>query len=513
MQRGHVVMGLVFYPRGGSAYVTRSLTRSLTSAGWSVGLAVGSLGDPGDETHAATFFDALDVHALDYTAAAQAFADGGDAFAASVPMQPSYEDRDGVADAVLASVDPVLADHFAAVWDEPLRDAGADRAEVFHLHHLTPQLDAAHRHWPETPLVVHLHGTEVKLFEAIAERAALAAALGETLATMPVAAEAGVGGDARDLDERQDELLRTTRWDRWRHGAFWADRLREQARTADHLITVSPKDRDSAIALLGVDPDDVTAIPNGVDLELFHPVPRSRGDRRSAFRHWLLDDARGWTEGRPPGTLVYREQDLDRLLGVDADATVLLYVGRFTAAKRLPTLIRAFARARDRFERQGSLVIWGGHPGEWEGEHPATVAAEVGTDGIFFTGWRGHDDLPAGLAECDGLVMASVNDSYPQTPLEAMAVGLPVIACRSGGLPSMVNVDESRPTGWLVPPDDVDSLADAIVAAVNDPAERVQRGANALDHARAELSWEGLVTRFEAAYVAAIEHHARRLEG
>ena len=117
-------------------------------------------------------------------------------------------------------------------------------------------------------------------------------------------------------------------------------------------------------------------------------------------------------------------------------------------------------------------MIWGGHPGEWEGEHPVTVAEEVGADGIYFAGWRGHDDLPEGLAACDVLVVPSVDDPYPQVPLEAMAVGLPVVACRSGGLLSMVNLDPARPTGWFVPPDDLDALTDVLVTVVNDPAER-----------------------------------------
>ena len=98
------------------------------------------------------------------------------------------------------------------------------------------------------------------------------------------------------------------------------------------------------------------------------------------------------------------------LLGVDDDASVLVFVGRFLGFKRVPALVRAFARARCRFTRPGSLVIWGGHPGEWEGEHPVNVAEEVGADGIYFVGWRGHDDLPQGLAACDALVVPSVDD-------------------------------------------------------------------------------------------------------
>lgn len=509
MDRGRVVMGLLFSPRGGSAYVVRYLSPALTRAGWSVALAVGSQGAAGEETHAPTFFEGLDVHPLDYTAAIRAFEAGGDAIAAPQPMHPSYEDRAGVPDVVFASVAPELAGHLSAAWEEPLRAAGADHADVFHLHHLTPQLDAVHRHWPDTPLVVHLHGTELKMIAAIAERREIAATLGERLATMSGATAEDVGS-ASGLDAVQLEVLRTTRWDSWRHGEFWAARLLQDAQLADHVITVSSENRDKAISMLGLEPERVTAIPNGVDLERFRPRPRTPRSRRTLFRRVLVEDPQGWTESGPAGTLAYTEADLDRLLGTDDDATVLLFVGRFLGFKRVPALVRAFARARPRFTAAASLVVWGGHPGEWEGEHPVAVAEEVGTDGIYFAGWRGHGDLPEGLAASDVLVVPSVDDPYPQVPLEAMAVGLPVVACRSGGLRSMVNVDPANPTGWFVPPDDADALAEVLVRVVNDPTETAQRGANALAHARAELSWDRLATRFEVVYSQAIERHQRR---
>ncbi len=502
-------MGLLFYPRGGSAYVVRYLSPALGRAGWMVSLVVGSLGVPGDETHAPTFFEGLDVHHLDSTEAARIFADGGDAIAAAQPMHPSYEDRVGVPDVLLASVSPDLAGHLSQAWTEPLRAAGADDADVFHLHHLTPQLDAAHHHWPSVPMVVHLHGTEMKLVAGIAERVALATALGETLQTMPRAVAEGIDPE-RHLDEAQQGLLQSTRWGSWTHGEFWSDRLRRQALVADHVITVSPGNRESAISMFGIAPEDVTAIPNGVDIERFRPDPRKPGSRRAVFRRALVDDPQGWSESGPPGTVAYTETDLDRMLGADDDALVLLYVGRFLRFKRVPELIRAFAQARNRFEQRASLVIWGGHPGEWEGEHPVTVAQEMGADDIYFTGWRGHDDLPAGLAACDVLVVPSVEDPYPQVPLEAMAVGLPVAACRSGGLTSMINLDPTRPTGWFVPPDDHLALTEVLVQIVNQPSEIGERGTNALAHARAELSWDGLVPRFEAAYAQGTERHHRR---
>jgi D-inositol-3-phosphate glycosyltransferase len=503
MAKGRVVMGLLFFPRGGSAYVARYLSGALSEAGWDVALVCGSLGLPGADTHAGTFFAGADVHDVDYTDALNVFRAGGSAIAAPLPMQPSYEDRIDAPDVVLSSVAPGLADHLSSVWEAPFATADVEGADVVHLHHLTPQHDAVARRWPSVPVLAHLHGTELRLIEAIEARAAVAAALGTTLAEVPTD-----GRSCRSiLSGPQAELARTTRWDQWRHGEFWAAHLRAQATAADQLVVVSPPDRDSAIELLGVEPGRISTIPNGVDIDRFRPRAITRAERRASFRRWLVEDPRGWDEGGAPGTVAYREGDLDRLLGPDGDATVLIFVGRFTASKRVPLLIRAFAQARTRFERPGSLVVWGGSPGEWEDEHPVTVASEVGVDGVFFAGWRGHDDLPHGLAACDAIVMASVGDSFPQAPLEAMAVGLPVIATQSGGFPSMINLDPARPTGWLVTPDDVDALADGLAEAVNHPAALVRRGANALAHARKSLSWTGLVSRFEDAYAAAIARH------
>src|SRR6266516_2781079 len=86
---GLVVSALFFFPRGGSAQVTRSLVRALPAAGWQPTLAAGSLGQPGEPTHAASFFAGIDVHGLDYSPAPEL----AEPLAAPVPFQPSYGDR------------------------------------------------------------------------------------------------------------------------------------------------------------------------------------------------------------------------------------------------------------------------------------------------------------------------------------------------------------------------------------------------------------------------------------
>jgi glycosyltransferase involved in cell wall biosynthesis len=166
-------------------------------------------------------------------------------------------------------------------------------------------------------------------------------------------------------------------------------------------------------------------------------------------------------------------------------------------------LLRAYARARPKFARTAPLVIWGGAPGEWEGEHPHDVARELAVDDVFFVGWRGHDELPFGLAACDALIAPSVDEPFGQVYLEAMAAGLPVVATTTGGPPSFINVHAGAPDGWLVAPDDVDALAAVLVELVNDPAGRRQRGANGLEHVRRDFAWSAVAERYLDVYEAA----------
>jgi Glycosyltransferase Family 4 len=155
-----VVLGLFFFPRGGSAQVARALSHALAQAGWEVTLAAGSLGQTGEQTHAPTFFDAVDLVAVDYSPDRR----GGKG---AVPFQPSYEDRPGAPDRVFATVDDEAYERLVAVWADALDRAGAPRAEALHLHHLTPANEAALRAFPGVPVVGHMHGTELALLRAI----------------------------------------------------------------------------------------------------------------------------------------------------------------------------------------------------------------------------------------------------------------------------------------------------------------------------------------------------------
>jgi glycosyltransferase involved in cell wall biosynthesis len=440
-------MALMFFPRGGSSQVARYVARALPGAGWDVTLVAGSLGDSAEASNAEVFFRGVDdLRTVDYTAAR----DAPDPLAADPPFQPSFEDRADAPDRVFAAVPDEAYERLVSTWEDVLREAGASDADVLHLHHLTPMNEAARRAFPDVPVIGHLHGTEVLMLNAI--------------------------------DEGPPPG--------WEFASAWAARMREWAQSCERLLVLSPDAVDRVPGLLGVDPDRVVWAPNGFEPDSFD---RRAIDRQSLWRRWLVEDPRGWDpESGEPGSVRYSESDLEALSG-----TVLIYSGRFTEVKRIPLLIRAFARARERFSGPAALVLVGGYPGEWEGEHPLEVVRSVGASDVFLAGWRGHDELPDGLNASDVVVLPSVHEQFGQVLVEGMACGLPCLAVDAHG-PGTIVDDGS--TGWLVPPDDADALVEALVEVVNDPDERRRRGETAYRVAREKYSWPSLVERLARVY-------------
>jgi D-inositol-3-phosphate glycosyltransferase len=501
-------MALMFYPRGGSAQVVRYLSRALERTGWSARLAVGSLGPVGESTHAATIFGGLEVESAEYTPAFERFERREDHLALPMPFHGSFEDRAHAPDPVFAALDRRQTEIQIEAWGDVLERAGFAGVDVIHLHHLTPMHDAAARRFPDRPLVTHLHGTDLKMLDRVDRLERIASTL-ETdldgLATAASRSRATCG-----LSDAERDLLERTNPARYRHGSRWAARLSASAHRSRRIICISPHDASEAVRLLGVSDQLIEVIPNGVDTDLFSRTSLSVPERLALLREWLVDDPQGWDESGRPGSISYPPDALDAFVDPAGTAMpLLLFVGRFLEFKRVPLLVRAYARARPRLDQPAPLVIWGGSPGEWEGEHPYTVAQQEGVEGVFFTGWRGHDELPLGLSSAQGLVGPSVNEPFGQVFLEAMSCGLPVITTRTGGPLSFVNTVPGRPNGWLVEADDVDALADAIVSIINDERERHTRGQNALDQVRSTYAWNSLASRFTDAYQTAIDTTTR----
>ena len=230
-----------------------------------------------------------------------------------------------------------------------------------------------------------------------------------------------------------------------------------------------------------------------MELELFERRTLGRRERLAHWRRWLVEEPLGWDESGAPGTVAYQEAELWPFENAEV---IVLYVGRYTAVKRLPLLIRAHTQALARLGRPLPLVLVGGHPGEWEGEHPLAVARALGNEQVFLAGWRAHELLPQALNAADLLVLPSVAEAFGLVLIEAMACGLPVIAADAHGPAEII----APGTGWLVPPDDEDALAEALLTAATDTNERHARGARAYSHSRASYGWPVIAPAIASLY-------------
>ncbi|MFF5322903.1 glycosyltransferase [Janibacter hoylei] len=162
-------------------------------------------------------------------------------------------------------------------------------------------------------------------------------------------------------------------------------------------------------------------------------------------------------------------------------------LGRISPTKGQLELVRAAAQVVRRHPEVTFRIIGSpmfGHE-EHEGQVRREIARLVLDDHVELVGFT---DDPA--AELDAMTVAvhasPVPEPYGQVVAEAMARGVPVVATDAGGVPEIVTGGPAS-VGWLVPPGDVDALAAAISAALDDPDEAERRGAAGWERARTDL--------------------------
>jgi glycosyltransferase involved in cell wall biosynthesis len=225
---------------------------------------------------------------------------------------------------------------------------------------------------------------------------------------------------------------------------------RLSARRARRVIAVSGHAAQEASRLLGVEPERIDVVYNGVDPD-FRPLPDESVER---FR-----EARG------------------------LPATFLLFVGTLEPRKNLVRLLQAFSRLR---QGQVKLVVAGGLG--WMCDELWDQVVHLGlAESVVFTGYLPREELPMWYNAALALVYPSLYEGFGLPVVEAQACGTPVIASSGGALPEVAG-----DAALLTDPRDVSQMRDQMDRVVKDRAIRRELAARGIANAR-RFSWQNTV--------------------
>ncbi len=173
---------------------------------------------------------------------------------------------------------------------------------------------------------------------------------------------------------------------------------------------------------------------------------------------------------------------------IPADALVFAVAGRLLPKKGYADFLRAAVRVRKDSPANVRFVVIGGARNEAQRKHLRQLESLVSqwelSEIVIFTGFQ--DDIRPYLMDVDVLVIPSVwNEPFGRTAIEAMALGIPVVAYGVGGLPEIIR---DGVTGRLIPARDVDGLTETCLELAHHRARILSMGRRGRDTAERYFS-------------------------
>jgi glycosyltransferase involved in cell wall biosynthesis len=229
-----------------------------------------------------------------------------------------------------------------------------------------------------------------------------------------------------------------------------------------HLIAVSQATKNEMTAA-GLPAAMISVIHNAIDTDIWSPAQVSRNLREE----WGLGQA----------------------------FPIIGYVGRIMPEKDLETWLRAAALVAEKFPHAGFVLVGEGRDGHTL-HQLRDLAASLGINKrVIFSGYQ--ETLPPFYRSFDIFFMSSRREGLPNSILEAMALGLPVVTTDVAGAKELVINGE---TGFVLPQQDVYGLAEALNTLSDNQDMRWRMGQAGRRRVEREFSFTGRLQRIESLY-------------
>ncbi|BAY65892.1 putative glycosyltransferase [Calothrix brevissima NIES-22] len=180
----------------------------------------------------------------------------------------------------------------------------------------------------------------------------------------------------------------------------------------------------------------------------------------------------------------------------------LIFYGSFAPPKGVFDAIAALGKVAAKGYKHWNLKLAGW---DYEQEVKQAIAENNIENQVLMLGQLNSRELVRELANTELAILPSRMESFGRAIAEAQASGLPVVSYDCGSIPEIV---DNKVTGWLVPGERVDLLADAIIEAMENPDKTFQMGMAGRDRVMQKFSWEQTAT----AIISGIENAQQQIK-
>lgn len=230
-------------------------------------------------------------------------------------------------------------------------------------------------------------------------------------------------------------------WSRHLYIYFEWQRLKK----ADLVHCISEWQKDTTCRHLNIPENRIVVIYGGVDLKEFSPAP-------------------------------------------DISKSGILYCGRLVRDKGIDNLLEAFSIVRKRHKLPLTIV----GPGDWQSYRQKAVRLGIDKD-IDYIGYVPRKDVSSYFKKACLFVTPAQSEGFGLTVAEASASGLPVIATLSSAIPEIV---KDGVTGILIPWNDSNALANAIITLLDNPGLARSMGEKGRIYVESKFGWEQTARNF-----------------
>jgi glycosyltransferase involved in cell wall biosynthesis len=208
---------------------------------------------------------------------------------------------------------------------------------------------------------------------------------------------------------------------------------------------------------------------------------------------FLVEKASRFANIAKKSTTIYNGIDVEFWSSTDRDGTpppVIISVGSLVSVKGHDILVDAFKYVQSRLPDSELVLV-----GSGEMEKPLKKQAEsLGlAENVTFTGWLEKREIRRFHERASVFALPSRSEGLGIALLEAMAAGLPCVAADVGGIPEVIS---DSTVGTLVPPNDSEALAHALLEILKDRKRASRLAHNARQRAKA-FSWKNTLDQYE----------------